>query len=299
MVNNNHFQSILKIIRSLTYAYDTWAIFYDFLEMSAISISNAVDLKQFDTREQQYLKTINKYPPDVQKLFPQMYAELALALDYEYRNGRFVDILGILFHELELHNKYRGQFFTPGHICDFMGKILLDENDKTVIKQGYISVAEPACGSGAMVLGFANAMKECGYNHNQQMFVMATDIDLKCAYMCYLQLSLYGIPAVIIHGNSLSLEEWSRWYTPVYIIEGWGWKSRRPSAQSEKVVEVVQSVEDTQALDETYATKEVQVIEDVQPKVTLPAHKAHKAHKEAVETYEQLDIFSIFGNEGE
>ena len=39
--------------------------------------------------------------------------------------------------------------------------------------------------------------------------------------MAYLQLSLYGIPAVIIHGNTLTDEEWSRWYTPVYMVNGW------------------------------------------------------------------------------
>ncbi len=42
--------------------------------------------------------------------------------------------------------------------------------------------------------------------------------------MAYIQLSLYGIPAVVIHANTLSAEEWSRWYTPVYIIEGWIWR---------------------------------------------------------------------------
>ncbi len=39
--------------------------------------------------------------------------------------------------------------------------------------------------------------------------------------MTYIQCALYGIPAVVIHGNSLSLEEWSHWYTPVYIFDGW------------------------------------------------------------------------------
>lgn len=29
-----------------------------------------------------------------------------------------------------------------------------------------------------------------------------------------IQLALYGIPAVIIHGNSLTVEEWSHWFTP-------------------------------------------------------------------------------------
>ena len=297
MINNNHFQSILKTIKNLTYSRDTWEIFYDFLEMSAICISNTVDLKHHEARENQYLSTIKKYSPEHQKLFPEMFAELVLALDQEYQRGNFVDILGNLFHDLELHAKYKGQFFTPQHICDFMGRILLTENDKSVAEQGYISVAEPACGSGAMILGFANAMKECGYNHSQQLFVLATDIDVKCVYMCYLQLSLYGIPAVIIHGNSLTLEEWSRWYTPVYILEGWGWRSRRPITQSEKIVEDVQAIEESLATEEAQVVEEklvndLQAAEETSPTVILPAHK------EAVKAFEQLDLFSIFNDEG-
>lgn len=56
------------------------------------------------------------------------------------------------------------------------------------------------------------------------MVVTATDVDIKCVWMTYLQLSLYGIPAVVIHGNSLSMQEHSRWYTPVYILDGWVWR---------------------------------------------------------------------------
>jgi hypothetical protein len=45
--------------------------------------------------------------------------------------------------------------------------------------------------------------------------------------MAYLQFALLHIPAVVIHGNSLSLEEFGRWYTPAHIMDGWSWKLRR------------------------------------------------------------------------
>ena len=38
------------------------------------------------------------------------------------------------------------------------------------------------------------------------------------AYMAYIQLSLYGIPAMVIHGNTLTMEEWDRWYTPCALV---------------------------------------------------------------------------------
>ena len=269
MTNNKHYQEIVSMISRLAYSRDMWEIFCDFMEMSAICVSNTVDKKYFDVREEQYLKTIRKYTPEHQKLFPQMFGELVLALECEYQGGSFVDVLGNLFHGLELHNKYRGQFFTPQHTCTMMGKITLGDSDKTVQEIGYIPVLEPACGSGAMVLGFAQAMRDSGYNHSQQMLVTGIDIDLKCVHMAYLQLSLYGIPAIIVHGTTLSLEEWSRWYTPAYIFGGWDWRSRRYAKQAE-----------TPCGDE-------------QPKVILPMPH------EAVRACDESDQLSLFADGGE
>lgn len=44
-------------------------------------------------------------------------------------------------------------------------------------------------------------------------FFVAQDIDIRRVWMAYIQLSLYGIPAMVIHGNTLTMEEWDRWYT--------------------------------------------------------------------------------------
>ena len=60
----------------------------------------------------------------------------------------------------------------------------------------------------------AGAMKRHKIDYQTKMRAVATDIDLKCVHMAYIQLSLYGIPAVIIHGNTLTVEEWSHWFTP-------------------------------------------------------------------------------------
>ena len=42
--------------------------------------------------------------------------------------------------------------------------------------------------------------------------------------MAYLNLSLYGIPAVVIRGNTITVEEYDRWYTPTYLLGRWIWK---------------------------------------------------------------------------
>jgi len=214
---------ITKLIQQLGYKHSNWRVFEDFLQMSAISISNSVDWVHKEERERQYMEIVERYGKDEINVFPQMFAHLINAMTESMEND---DILGRLFHSLELHNKYKGQFFTPFHICECMGKMAIMEHDADIEKKGYIAMAEPCCGSGAMIIGFAKGMKDAGYNYQQQMVVTATDIDLKCVHMCYLQLSLLHIPAVVIHGDSIAMKEWSRWYTPAYMLGEWLWRQR-------------------------------------------------------------------------
>jgi hypothetical protein len=98
------------------------------------------------------------------------------------------------------------------------------DNDFKIPEKGFITLDEPSCGSGSLVLAFAEAMTAKDLNYCEQLVVRATDIDPKCVHMAYIQLSLYGIPAVIIRGETLSLKEYTRWYTPMYILGNWVWK---------------------------------------------------------------------------
>lgn len=226
-------KGIIDGLKALGNKHSIWNVFEDWLKVSSIAISNSVDWNQANEREEQYLETINKYTPEEQKVLTKTFAELVNALQKEAETGGPCDLLGKVFHALELHNKYHGQFFTPFHICEFMGQVALADGgeagnvaSEALHKKGYLSVCEPCVGSGGMVLGFAKAMYNNKMNYCDQMVAYCCDIDIKCVHMAYLQLSLYGIPAVIIHGNSLTNEEWSRWYTPVYMINGWPFKER-------------------------------------------------------------------------
>ncbi len=219
---------IIKAIQKLTYGHTTWDIFQDWLEMSAILISNTVDWGQQKKCEERYMEIVKKYSKEEMEQFTKMLDLLIEEMTRQTEISGPCDILGEVFHGLELHNKYHGQFFTPFHICECMGRMVLDDSlHKTIDDRGYVSLCEPCVGAGGMVIGFANAMQQEKMNYQQQLCVTACDIDLKCVHMAYLQLSLYGIPAVIIHGNSLTLEEWSRWYTPAYMIGMWPLKERR------------------------------------------------------------------------
>jgi len=236
----NHEREIIKLIEQASRRYGIHQVFNDFLEMAAISISNTVDFAQHKGREERYLKLINSYDKEHQQLFPRMLAHLVQALEEKTRTFGPEDVLGSIFHTLELHTKSKGQFFTPQHISDLMANLVCgDEIQKTVEDKGFVSLYEPAAGSGVMVTSFCKAMLNKKMNYCDQLVVTAVDIDLKCVHMAYLQLSLYGVPAVVIHGNSLTGEEWSSWYTPIYLKDNWRWRKRFGSADENHVVPLI------------------------------------------------------------
>jgi len=153
-----------------------------------------------------------------------MFGHLVLELEKRATTTGPEDVLGSLYFELGLSSKLQAQVFTPQPVSDFMAQITIGQ--ESIPECGYITVVEPTCGSGVMVTSVCKTMLDNGLNYNKQLLVTATDIDIMCVHMTYLQLSLYGVPAVVIHGNTLTQEEWSRWYTPLYTLQGWQLKEK-------------------------------------------------------------------------
>ena len=222
-------KSLVKLIEQAAYRHSVWQVFSDFLEMSAISISNSIDPVHWEDRERRYMEIVKGYNKAEINLFPQMLAELVKSLEQCAQEKSLDDILGKTFHELELHNKYKGQFFTPYDISRFMAEIqFAGGNEKEELGQnGYISVNDPACGAGAMLVAFANAAKRNGFNYQKQVLFVAQDIDHTAAMMCYIQLSLLGVAAYIKIGNNFTEPidpndtTDNYWFTPIYFSDVW------------------------------------------------------------------------------
>lgn len=225
------YSTIVKRLRSLGHHHGTWEVFRDFLELAAIAFSNAVDIGQRAEREARYMRTIKTYTKEEALVFPEILGELQLALEEEAG-----DVLGRVFTDLELASKWGGQFFTPQSLADVMGAMVLDEGARqTIAARGFITLQEPAVGGGALVIGFCNAMRAAGLDYRRQLHVTAIDVDEKAVHMAYVQLSLLGVPAVVIQGNTLSLEERAHWYTPAHVLGGWSAKLRSLIPQSREI----------------------------------------------------------------
>lgn len=217
-----HIKALGKLLRDTSRRYRLHEVFRDFCELSALSISNAVDRSQFEAREARYLDIIRRYQRSEVDAFPQMLGLLVQSLE-----ARFHDALGALFMDLELGDHWKGQFFTPYELASFMARLTLGDVRPQVEARGFIAINEPACGAGAMVIACADAMLSQDVNYQQVMHVTAQDIDLTACHMAYIQLSFLHIPAIVVHGNSLSLQSWAHFVTPAHVLGAWDARLRR------------------------------------------------------------------------
>jgi hypothetical protein len=199
--------------------------------MMAIALSNAVDIPQREAREARYMQIVKGYDTVELDLLKKGFWHLIEALEAETQ-----DVLGRTYHDLELHNKWAGQYFTPYHLSRVMAKMTIDDGASIrarIEERGFVTAQEPAVGSGVMIIALAQEMREAGINYQQHLHVTAIDIDPKCVHMAYVQFSLLHIPAVVVHGDTLAMEEYSHWYTFAHIVNGWDWKLRRRAALEE------------------------------------------------------------------
>lgn len=211
---------MIEIIKKIAYKESLYDVYSDFVEISALVISNTCDFTNKDKREKRYKKLIEKYGKTA-NLFQKLFAELVETMD-----KGFNDVLGSLYMELELGNKNTGQFFTPYHLAQAAAKMILAKAENQIKGKGFISLYEPSVGGGAMVIAIAEEMLNKGYNPQTQLVIECNDIDLKGVYMSYVQLSLLGIPAVVKHANSLNLEVFDTFKTPMYFLGMWEHRER-------------------------------------------------------------------------
>lgn len=230
----SHYKNLVKLLMSVARQYGTWEVFKDFIEMTAIAYSNAVDCSfNRKLREDQYMEIVKRYDKKDLNRFPEMLAELTFAMEENP-----CDILGRIYCELELANKWGGQFFTPDSVSRLMGQILTAGMKKIIEEKGFVTVQEPAIGGGALIINLALAMQEEKINYQQSMLVTGIDVDIKAIHMAYIQLTLLHIPAILVHGNSLSMEVHSKWYTPAYIMGGWQFRRQREKETQGQVIEL-------------------------------------------------------------
>lgn len=201
-------REIIKILEKLAYKHSTINIFQDFIALMALEMSIKTEclIKDVSSRAEAISRIVEKYSEDELKYY-EKFKELIIK---EISENKFQDLLGVIFHELALQNKYKGQFFTPYTVSYATAKLSIgkfqDEKD-------IYYIGEPAGGSGGMCIAVCQIAEEQEVNYASKLLFDVNDVDITCVYMSYIQLSLIGAAAIIKHKNTLSLEYFDNFIT--------------------------------------------------------------------------------------
>lgn len=226
---NDRQRELEKLYNKLCGRYSRYEVWQDMVVMIACAIANAVDKRHFDEREAMYMRIVPKYSKEELSVFPEFFTHIVLGME----ENPDCDFLGELYMNLDLGNKYAGQFFTPYDICRAMAQVTINDDHLKgeIERHGWISVNDCACGAGATLVAAANHMRSIGINYQTQALFVAQDVDMTVGLMCYIQLSLLGCAGYVVIGNTLTEpqtghvlfgEESSRcWFTPMYFHAIW------------------------------------------------------------------------------
>lgn len=250
-------QEIVKLVNRLDGKYSKWQIWNDFILMFATAIANTLPNPHREHREKMYLETAKKYSKGELDTMAEMMALVVIGME----ENPDQDFLGELYMAMDMGNQWTGQFFTPYDLCKAMSLMSYSDGviESQVRERGFISVSDPACGAGALLIAFANVCREKKLNFQQHCLFIAQDIDVLAGMMCYIQLSLMGCPGHVIVDNTLTkpamfyderallpVDGTNVWTTPMMYSDTWQIRQiaarmdlmmNRKSMASEKVIE--------------------------------------------------------------
>lgn len=224
-------QEFLKIFHEMCYTRSAWQVWADLISATACSLANSTDPdkenERYREREKEYAQCIKRLG-GVDKP-AKCFAIMVEALEQNPEQ----DFLGELYMKLNLGNHWKGQFFTPYHICDFMAQITERDIEEEIEKKGFISICDPACGAGATLIAAANNAKKAKHNFQNHILFVGQDIDRTAGMMCYIQMSLLECAGYICIGNTLTnpieghvlfpqeKEGQEFWYMPMFRMDVW------------------------------------------------------------------------------
>ena len=237
IVRDPHQKEIVKLFSAFDGSKNRRKIFDDFL----IMLSNLGDPVHAEEREKLYLQYAGQYRKDELDIFARMIAEIVRGLE----DNPDQDFLGEMYMALEFGSSHTGQFFTPYSVCRCMASVSADYGrlSAEIEKRGFVSVTDPACGAGALLMAFANECRRQNINPQTQVLFVAQDIDMTVGCMCYIAMSLMGLAGYVVIGDTLcdpntcydrrgllpKDDNGRVWYTPMFMTREC-WAGRRMAA---------------------------------------------------------------------
>lgn len=203
-------QEFWKILLSCDWnGYDSLQIFNEFVDLMFCSLAHGK--VEYESR-----LLFSRNQEEKREIAVQAMKMLGEEMEAEpYR-----DLLGRLHQELASPSGRQAlaSFYTPDDICRLTAQLGTDiaEMREKIARGETVTLCEPSCGSGRMILAVAEQLDDC----RMGLRVTCTDIELIACKMAFVNLSLWGIPAEVLHGDSLQLKIWNGWKTmPLLLME--------------------------------------------------------------------------------
>lgn len=218
----NYRKEFIKLFLKMCRMHDTKTVWNALIFCMAAAFTQITDFKK--EREEEYLQCIKVLDVDIA---PRL---LAIVIN-AYEEDPEQDFLGEIYMQLNIGDPRKGQHFTPYHVAHAMS-LMTDGGKEYIEGKGYVSVCDPCCGSGVMLVAKANALRENGINFQTQTLFVGQDLDRTTALMCVVQLSILGCPGYVYIGNSLTNPPAGHelfpkengnelWITPFFFREVW------------------------------------------------------------------------------
>ncbi|NIF24052.1 SAM-dependent DNA methyltransferase [Pantoea sp. Acro-835] len=203
-------REFLKVFSTTAHAHHRRDVFRDFVNLAARELDLCRVRSPENIREAKAI--CDRYRPEDMQAVSTLFNLMVEAM-----GGPLDDFLGGVFMELELGSDAMAQYFTPFHVSQLLAGLSYAREPAGNI----VMLHEPSCGAGGMILAYAEQLETRGLNYQEMLFAHCIDIDALAADMCFVQLSLRGIAAEVVTGNTLTLEAWQVRHTPVYHLGEW------------------------------------------------------------------------------
>lgn len=233
----------LEEVSDLSRSHNTAENYRSFLEAAycVLAKQTAPDAQRADALETRYMAVVAKYGEQKNEVMLRMshlFARLAQhmaereAAAAKAASGSAVlvvnngDFLGKVYMESRMGDRRRGQTFTPAHLADFMAMMVLERSDLDgiVAEHRPTTILDPCCGAGVMIISAAEQVRAMGYELERTLLATLVDVDPVCFQMAFVQMTLLGIPAIVIHGDSLRLTEDERAWTTAAVRQAVGFQ---------------------------------------------------------------------------
>ena len=78
---------------------------------------------------------------------------------------------------------------------------------------------DPAAGGGATLIAAANVLREWGINYQRKALFIAQELSEMTALSCYIQMSLLGMPGVVLIGDTMRMDYRFELFTPALALD--------------------------------------------------------------------------------